>query len=292
MLAPHRAITPRGKKEELLLSLLDALWAEYRERVPYARVYEQVVERAGGTFLNDHIAFRTVAWQRPASGIFSVSRLFEALGYCAAGCYEFPDKRLSSLHFRHENPSFPKLFVSQLRAWELSLGTRRALGRSLEAARAPLALDRLAAPKNAAALARELSRPWPAPQRKDLLAVEKESQFGAWVLVHGHAVNHFTASVDAHGCEALSDIEKTVAALRAAGVPMKAEIEGERGAKLRQSATEAASIEVEVLDGRKKVRVPWTYAYFELAERRGGFDGFLGPQAAQLFEMTRRGPKS
>lgn len=291
MLAPHRAITPRGEKEELLLALLDALWAEYRERVPYARTYEQVVERAGGTFLNDHIAFRTVAWQRPASGIFSVSRVFEALGYRAAGCYDFPDKRLSSLHFRHENPAFPKLFVSELRAWELSPYVRRALGRSLDAARPPLALNALAEP-SVKALAAELSRPWPAPQKKDVLAVEKESQFGAWVLVHGHAVNHFTASVDAHGCEALSDIEKTVAALRAAGVPMKAEIEGERGAKLRQSATEAASIDVEVLDGRKKARIPWTYAYFELAERHGGFDGFLGSQAAQLFEMTRRGPKS
>jgi hypothetical protein len=42
--------------------------------------------------------------------------------------------------------------------------------------------------------------------------------------------------------------------------------------------------------------MPWTYAYFELAERgevadesgrRGRFEGFLGPQATQLFEMTK-----
>lgn len=307
MLAPHKAVTPRGAREEVLLSLLDVLWARYRELVPYARAYEDVVEKAGAVFLNDHVAFRTIAWQRPASGIFSVSRLFEALGYSAAGCYEFPDKRLSSLHFRHENPGFPKLFVSQLRAWELSPAARRALGRSLAQARPPLPLDSLsalqAAPAGArkklvGALARELSRPWPAPQRKDVLLVERESQFGAWVLVHGHAVNHFTASVDAHAGTALEGIEATVKALRAAGVPMKAEIEGAPGAPLRQSATEAASCEVDVRDGARRARMPWSYAYFELAERplqpdpSGGkpsrFEAFLGPQATNLFEMTKR----
>jgi hypothetical protein len=43
--------------------------------------------------------------------------------------------------------------------------------------------------------------------------------------------------------------------------------------------------------------MPWTYAYFELAQRdtvldpatgkQVRFEGFLGPQATNLFEMTR-----
>jgi hypothetical protein len=43
--------------------------------------------------------------------------------------------------------------------------------------------------------------------------------------------------------------------------------------------------------------MPWTYAYFELAQRdtvadpatgkKVRFEGFLGPQATNLFEMTR-----
>jgi len=46
------------------------------------------------------------------------------------------------------------------------------------------------------------------------------------------------------------------------------------------------------------VQTEWSYAYFEIAERgflqdpRTGeshrFEGFLGPQATQLFDMTRR----
>jgi hypothetical protein len=43
--------------------------------------------------------------------------------------------------------------------------------------------------------------------------------------------------------------------------------------------------------------MPWSYAYFELSQRdwqtdptsgqRTRFEGFLGPQATNLFEMTR-----
>ena len=43
---------------------------------------------------------------------------------------------------------------------------------------------------------------------------------------------------------ALADIDKTIAALRAAGVPMKDQVEGQVGSKLRQSATQAAVIDV------------------------------------------------
>jgi hypothetical protein len=96
---------------------------------------------------------------------------------------------------------------------------------------------------------------------------------------------------------ALDDIEKTIAALSAAGVPMKKDIEGERGSKLRQSATEAVNIDVDVLEGGQALKMPWSYAYFELAQRdeqvdpqsgkRVRFEGFLGPQATNLFEMTR-----
>ncbi len=295
MLAPHRSITPRDAREEALLELLDRLWERYRGRVAHARTYEALVERHGGTFRNDHIAFRAIAWQDPPAGRFRITRLFEALGYRARACYEFPDKKLASVHLAHDNPAFPKLFVSELHSWRLSAGARRALGRSLEAHRPPLPLEALAA--GGARLAKrafgELTRlPWPPPQKRDVLAVDRESQFGAWVLLNGYEVNHFTASVDAHGCASLEGIEKTVAALRAEGVPMKAEIEGAPGAALRQSATEAVTLEMTAREGRREIALPWTYAYFELAERPlvagRRFEGFLGGQATNLFELTRR----
>jgi hypothetical protein len=139
--------------------------------------------------------------------------------------------------------------------------------------------------------------PWLLPRREDVVELNKVSQYAAWVLVHGYNVNHFTSLINSHGVSALDDIEKTIASLSAAGVPMKTEIEGERGSKLRQSATEAVKIDVQVTDQGAPAAMPWTYAYFELAQRdtvvdpatgkRVRFEGFLGPQATNLFEMTR-----
>lgn len=305
--APHARIEARDAREGFLIRLLDALWNEYRRRVPHVETYERIVAEAGGTFANDHIALRTIAAQEPTTGIASVSRVFEALGYNAAGIYRFPDKHLASIHYEPPSSGFPKLFISELRTWELERSVRRALLRTIADHRPPVSdrlLAQLAAPDDSVdwdrclrRCARLFERPWRPPRKKDLLTVNEASQFGAWVMVHGYAVNHFTALVNAHGALAIDDLDKTVAALVAVGVPMKAEIEGAPGSKLRQTATEAAPCNVEVREKGKIVETPWTYAYFELAERGNivdpvtgdstRFEGFLGSQATQLFEMTR-----
>ncbi|MEX0717740.1 MAG: DUF1338 domain-containing protein [Planctomycetaceae bacterium] len=305
---PHSRISLSDDRERFAAALFDRLWERYRTRVSHVGVYERVIRDAGATFVNDHIAFRTFAWQRPFAGIGSVSRIFEALGYVPAGCYHFADKHLSAIHFQHPNGEFPKLFISESKTWELSESTREIIGRSLAAHREPVLLEMLArladanlSPNDDSLLAQAAAviqeRPWPAPEKADVETLNNESQYAAWVLVHGYEVNHFTSLINSHGVAALDDIEKTIAALQQAGVPMKAEIEGERGSKLRQSATEAAVIDVAVRENGRETTTPWTYAYFELAERgeitdgetgrRGRFEGFLGPQATNLFEMTR-----
>jgi hypothetical protein len=105
--APHRHITVRNGRERFLLELFDTLWGRYRARMDYVRRYEDVVRSSGGKFVNDHIAFRTLATQSPLDGIFRISRIVEALGYTAAACYEFPDKHLNSIHYKHPHPQFP-----------------------------------------------------------------------------------------------------------------------------------------------------------------------------------------
>jgi len=309
---PHQRIATTTNRERFLAALFDTLWQRYRDRVGYVRDYERVTADAGATFVNDHIAFRTLAGQRPLTGIAGVSRIFEALGYRSAGCYNFPDKKLTAVHYQHAHAELPKLFISELRTWELSAAAREILARSLGAHRQWIADETLAklyslddagddgVPQElldqVALQFHEL--PWNPPDKADVAAINEESQYAAWVLVHGYNVNHFTALINSHDVDSLGDIEKTSAALAAAGVPMKDEIEGEPGSKLRQTATGAAVIDVDVCDGDKLATMPWTYAYFELAERgevtdpetgrRQRFEGFLGPQATQLFEMTRK----
>lgn len=308
---PHAAIAPSDERQRLLLELFDALWDRYRRRVSYVATYERVVAAAGAVFVNDHIAFRTFACQSPSIGIHTLARVFEALGYRAAGCYDFADKHLSAVHFQHPHPQFPKLFISELKVWELSDAAQASVQRIVADHREPFpSLQLSALTKCATSSAADRVRmctavadlieslPWTPPARSDVEALNQESQYAAWVAVHGYNVNHFTSLINSHQAPPLADIELTIRALQAAGVPMKAEIEGGPGSKLRQTATEAVTIPVAVRDQGQLTTMPWSYAYFELAERGQmadpatgesvRFEGFLGPQATQLFEMTRR----
>jgi Domain of unknown function (DUF1338) len=306
---PHAAIPLSTKREKFLAELFDVLWDRYRQRVSYVQTYEKVIQQAQATFVNDHIAFRTFATQQPLAGIATISRIIEALGYRAAGSYHFDDKQLSAIHFQHANQQFPKLFISELRVPELPAEARNIIERTVKSHRPAIDLASLAALANldndsqpSADLLTRIIRefhdlPWLLPAREDVEMLNKVSQYAAWVLVHGYNVNHFTSLINSHGVPALDDIEKTIAALTKAGVPMKKEIEGERGSKLRQTATEAVTIDVAVHDRGVPTTMPWTYAYFELAQRDTvidpttgktvRFEGFLGPQATNLFEMTR-----
>src|SRR5690606_118510 len=135
--------------------------------------------------------------------------------------------------------------------------------------------------------------PWAPPKRDDVQAVNKVTQYAAWTLLHGNNVNHFTAYINEQQASERPDIETTIEGLKQAGVPMKPNIEGTPGSKLRQSATEAVDVECDVREADGKPgKLRWSYAYYELAERGTvpgpdgkpiRFQGFLGPQATNLF---------
>ena len=86
--------------------------------------------------------------------------------------------------------------------------------------------------------------------------------------------------------------------MKAAGIPMKKEVEGQRGDRLRQTATEAVVLPAKVRDGRRTVRNPLDLRLLRggsappgqknpATGRRERFQGFLGAQATNLFDMTR-----
>lgn len=240
------------------MDLLRALWERYVAEVPYARTF---VSLAGGSFANDHIALRSLA--RPGSGVEMFARVFERLGWERAGSYDFPDASLRAIHLSKAGE--PRVFVSELVADALPRAERDLV----------LALEPDPAP--GADLEAWFAAPVKRPSLAALERVERVSQYGAWLLAFGRKVNHFTASVD--------DVEAWQSKLLAAGVPMKDEIEGERGGPLRQTATHAVSLPITLADGSTR---EWPYAYFEVAQRAAGFDGFLAPQARNLFDMTKR----
>jgi hypothetical protein len=299
--------------KQILTDLLERLWVNYCQRVEYARRYRDLVMEKGGRVVNDHIAFRTFntkTGELPA-GIEALARLITPLGYEAKGSYEFQDKHLTARHYEHEDPLMPKIFISQLEVDRLPEDAQRIISASVADARNLLDTDTQAILRypqtmlenNGTGIVDRLyqyitQRPWSPPRRDDVIAVNKVSQYAAWTLLHGNNVNHFTAYINEQQVAEWPDIEKTVEGLKAAGIPMKAEIEGAPGSKLRQTATQAIDEECDVreADGSPG-KLKWSYAYYELAERNDipgpdgkptRFQGFLGAQATHLFEMTKR----
>lgn len=297
---------------EIAHHLWELLWQEYSSRVSYARTYVQMIKNAGGTVVNDHIAFRSLRLTVDSPlgtvklGIDYLEQLVKALGYEAVGEYFFPDTHLYARHYRHpqqEELNLPKLFISELIVDELperiiQLMTQTVSGVNLFSISALFDAFGNDAERLAKELLKVFSTPWQSPRRSILAEVNTVTQYGAWVLLHGYKVNHFTGYVNCQNTPEYPDIDTTARGLAKLGVPMKDKIEGDVACGLRQTATQAVTEVVAVLDDNSdvEIQVPWTYAYYEIAQRymietESGqqvlFDGFLGQNAQQLFEMTR-----
>ncbi|MBG1243986.1 DUF1338 domain-containing protein [Nostoc sp. NZL] len=300
-------------KPEIALNLWKLLWQEYSARVNHARTYQQMITAAGGTVTNDHIAFRSLRLlvDTPQGqvnlGIDYLAQLAEALGYEAAGEYNFAQTHLYARHYRHpqqEEIHLPKLFISELIVDELPANIAQLISKTVSSIPDELTspLSILKQDGNVETIAKQFqqvfTRPWLPPQRSVVEEVNEVTQYGAWVLLHGYGVNHFTGYVNGQNTPQYPDIDSTASALANLGVPMKAEIEGNVACGLRQTATQAVTEMVTVLDDNSgaEIQIPWTYAYYEIAQRylvevepgkQVLFDAFLGSNAQQLFEMTR-----
>lgn len=297
--------------EEIIQLLIGKLWEQFVERVPNARKYLELVNEKGGNIVIDHIAFRTFnthTGEQP-EGIRAIKHILNFLGYLPVTKYKFPKKKLNATHFEHPNEKLPKIFVSQLEVSELPGWAESVINdtvhntyyllsdRSLELLR--ILEENKELPNEAADylvddIAQYFRRPWNIPLKEDVLKINDVSQFGAWVLIHGNAVNHFAVSINGQNIKEWPDLDLTCKALRDSGIPMKVTIEGETGSMLRQAATLASKEEVDVKAETVFEKMFWTYAYLELTERNyidvGGerklFSGFLAEQANHFFNLT------
>ena len=290
------------------------LWEIYRQRVNYARVYEAMIQAAGGIVANDHIAFRSLRLdvESPTGavnlGITYLENIVEWLGYQVVGEYKFGDRHLYARHYRHpaqDELDLPKLFISELIVEQLPNSIVSMIQNTVQSGSffdlLALQQSSLASEKDYQGIAQALlpafKRPWSPPKRTVVEAVNEVSQYGSWVLLHGYSVNHFTAYINRQHTPIYPDIESTAQALASKGVPMKDRFEGGQASGLQQTATHAVIEPVEVLDEQGNLdQMAWSYAYYELAQRyfvedstgkKNLFEGFIAPQAQNLFEMTK-----
>jgi Domain of unknown function (DUF1338) len=308
------------KPADIAQQLWDLLWQDYRDRVEYARIYQRMIEEAGGSIANDHIAFRTLRLTINQTGdsiqlgIPYLAKIVEALGYQTAGEYHFPNQFLYARHYAHPEQAaydLPKLFISELIVDDLPETIAALIRQTVQSGEFTVPANLLpleviatqGTPSDRKALTQLthlFRRPWPPPKQSAVETVNAISQYGAWVMIHGYSVNHFTGYVNRHPIGKYKTIEQTVAGLVQLGVPLKSKIEGSRESGLCQTATQSVMEAVWVQDDATGTlsQIPWSYAYYEIAERHriensSGdsvlFEGFLNAQAQQLFEMTRRG---
>ncbi len=298
--------------QEITVKLFSRLWQQFVERVPYAKTYNEMVASKGGRVVNDHIAFRTLnthTGEQPG-GIRAIRHILTCLEYRPVEKYKFPKKKLNAVHFEHPDKTFPKIFVSQLEVEQLPEWAQEMIHTTVKDTRYLLSdnsIELLNMLKETGTLSSDdadflledlfqyFRRPWGIPNKDYVLKLNDVSQYAAWVLLHGNSVSHFTALINHQDVKEWPDLEATFEALKAAGLPMKETIEGEKENKLRQTATLAVKEDVKVKGENGIESMIWTYAYYEFAERgfviengkKQLFNGFMGEQADRLFGITK-----
>lgn len=252
-----------------LQMILNGLMRRYRERVPdvdkviSAMIAEGLIER-GEDIENDHIAFRTIGV--PMLGIQSLEKIFLHHGYIKKDYYYFEEKQLNAYWYAPPQPGLPRIFISELRAEDLSLPTQQIIRSYTDEVTADpvlqLNLD------DAAEVDEFLhSGLWRLPAYEDFSALAAESEYASWAIYNRYYLNHFTISV--HNLpDGYNDIvafnsflEKHGLVLNDAGGKYKKSPDG----LLLQSSTVAGMLSANFAGGEQH-RIAGSYV--EFAERR------------------------
>ena len=119
--------------------------------------------------------------------------------------------------------------------------------------------------------------------------VAQESEYGAWLLVMGLRVNHFTICID--GLKTVAGLEEALDVVKAAGFEINragGEIKGSPALFLEQAATMADRVPQTFADG---VTRDISSCFYEFAQRHrmpggGRYEGFVTANADRIFEST------
>ncbi len=279
-------------KLKTLDGVLGGLMRRYQERVPDVGAIIGAMVEDGlighpEDIENDHIAFRTMGV--PHLGIASLERIFLHLGYERRDPYTFPGKKLDAFWYSPPEPSYPRIFISELRVGELSSQAQRIIRSYTDEVKGdPVdALDLDNAAEVDVFLHKAL---WHLPTYADFQTLARESEYAAWVIYNRYYLNHFTISVHnlpdgAHTVDTFNDfLESRGFRLNDSGGKAKRSPDG----LLIQSSTVAEMIEATFAGGETH---EISGSYVEFAERRAlpGFEGQRGLSREQRREGFEAG---
>ncbi|MGH9285089.1 MAG: 2-oxoadipate dioxygenase/decarboxylase family protein [Acidimicrobiales bacterium] len=306
----HPALLQGSAREIPRVVVAEALGAllldDLLKRVPSGAAYVEETLARGRRILLDHGAVRTVlgvgCGQLP-QGEASVTRILAALGYAHRETYDLSRLRMTGRSWCHLDLPHAVLqyFVSELHAERFSPGFLVAAGRVLASSRDPLDawsdealghlhqhgwIDAGRAEPLLGALVGCFDRHHAPPGLADYEALLSESAEMAWTATEGTAFNHATDRVP--------DVFALAEAERAAGRPVKDEVETSVSGRILQTAHRAAMVERPFVGpGGEIVHRTVPGSFFEFITRRtlpddSGIDlAFDAANAQQIFAMTR-----
>ena len=254
------------------------LWNDYAAQNPSAKAIFDLFQSQGEKVQNDHIAFRT--FNLPLLNIDKLARPFIDAGYSAKGEYVFEKKHLFARHYEKENDlKAPRVFISELILEDFSEFLRDTINDCI------LQLDNSQLSPGKILFAGNI---FGTPSFETYQKLAEESEYAAWLYIHGFRANHFTVSIN--GLKKLNSIEKVNALLKKNGFQLNdsgGEIKGTPKELLQQSSTLADMVELKFMEG--KFRVP--ACYYEFAQRfvdDSGklYSGFIAKSADKIFEST------
>ncbi|KAL3501332.1 hypothetical protein ACH5RR_035781 [Cinchona calisaya] len=254
--------------ESFFRSILASMEAIYLTRNPTAKSILELVHSVDNEQIYyDHFAFRTFGVN--GHGIDSMARIFLDFGYVQREELRFPAKKLKAFWFSPPKVQFsdggagvngplPRIFISELLVDELSPQAQEIIRKYTDVS---------GNGNKHATLASCLgSLTWEKPSYSEFQQLASESEYAAWTLVNGYALNHVTISThrlksNLRSIKSLNQfIEENGYKLNSEGGVLKVSPDG----LLLQSSTVADSVSFQFADGIEK-SVPCSY--IEFAER-------------------------
>lgn len=259
-------------------TLFGKLWADYTEQNPEAGKIHELFTNAGETVINDHIAFRT--YNDPRVNIDVLAEAFILAGYEYVNNYTFESKHLFAKHYEHKtDANAPRVFISELILEDFSEFLQKVVKE---------AIDQIPAEDLKSENMAFSGRPWKLPSYETYKKLREESEYAAWLYVHGFRANHFTVSVN--HLKKYDSLEKVNSMLKENAFLLNdsgGEIKGTPAQLLEQSSTKAGHVDIQFEEGTFNIPA----CYYEFARRYPDangeiFSGFIAGSADKIFEST------
>lgn len=260
------------------LEVFDILWKDYSLQNPSAQAIHDLFTKENEQVINDHIAFRTFDDDR--MNIKVLSKKFIRAGYVQKGEYKFEDKHLNAIHLEHPTiENAPRVFISELILFEFSEEFQKTVKRRINSVGNAYYADPDLIHKGSV---------WGKPSYADYQFLRKESEYAAWLYIHGFRANHFTVSINA--LKKYNSIEKVNQFIKDSGYEMNTtggEIKGVPEELLQQSSTLAEMIQMEFEEGTYEVPACFYEFAIRYPDANGEFfSGFIAANANKIFEST------